>query len=221
MYVVGSGSKLGDIQLLRVSSGNGTSSVIGPTLAVSAFQTNSDVREKLTLFGSNYKLGNILLYRINQRVYYFIPVYITSGSGIISKMPFIGIVDALTRNVAIGVDSATAFYSLTQQGPISQPGEAERINDTYAAFTIKGYTPANVTAVNSEVFVQVSNITYTNTQDKTNMENTVSNFIDKYVKIEKPEIYDWISNGNTINYGIFKTTPKGVKELYYISIRIK
>lgn len=221
MYIIGSGSDLGKTQLLRVSSGNSTSSLIGPTGAVSAFQTNSEVREKLTLYGSNYKLGNILLYGINQRLYYFIPVYITSGGGIITKMPFIGIVDALTRNVAIGIDSASAFYSLTKQSPIEQPGESERINDTYTAFTAQGYAPINVTAVNSEVFVQVANITYVSIQDKQNMESTITSFVNDYVKTYGPDIYSWISNGNTINYGVFKTTPKGIKELRYISIRIK
>ncbi|MBN1682426.1 hypothetical protein JW865_02610 [Candidatus Bathyarchaeota archaeon] len=221
MYIIGSGTKLGEIQLLKVTSGNGTSSLIGPTGAVSAFQTNSEVREKLTLFGSNYKLGNVLLYRINQKLYYFIPVYITSGGGIISKMPFIGVVDALTRDVAIGIDSSVAFYSLTQQAPIVQPGEEERINDTYNIFTENGYTPINVTAINAEVFIQVSNITYINLQQKDTMENVVLNFIENKVKIYGPDVYKWISNENILNYGVFKTTQKGVNELHYISIKIK
>ena len=221
MYIIGGGSDLGETQLLRVSSGNGTSSLIGPTGAVSAFQTNSEVREKLTLYGSNYKLGNRLLYRINHRLYYFIPVYITSGGGIITKMPFIGVVDALTRDVAIGVDSASAFYSLTKQGPTGQPGESERIDDTYAAFTARGYAPFNVTAVNPEVFVQVANITYVSIQDRREMESTVTSFVDDYVSVYGPDVYGWRSDGGTVNYGVFKVTPRGIRELHYISIVVR
>jgi len=45
MYIAHSGSRLGDIQLLRVPTVGNASSIIGPTGAISAFQTNSDVRE--------------------------------------------------------------------------------------------------------------------------------------------------------------------------------
>ena len=221
MYIIGSGADLGETQLLRVSSGNGTSSLIGPTGAVSAFQTNSEVREKLTLYGSNYKLGNRLLYRINQRLYYFIPVYITSGGGIITKMPFIGVVDAITRDVAIGIDSASAFHSLTKQGPIVQPGESERIDDTYAAFTALGYAPFNVMAVNPEVFVQVANVTYVSMQDRQDMESTVTSFVDYYVSVYGPDVYSWRSDGGMVNYGVFKITPRGIRELHYISIVVR
>ena len=179
------------------------------------------MREKLTLYGSNYKLGNRLLYRINQRLYYFIPVYITSGGGIITKMPFIGIVDALTRDVAIGIDSASAFYSLTKQGPTGQPGESERIDDTYAVFTTLGYAPFNVTAVNPEVFVQVANITYVSIQEKPGMEFTVTSFVDDYVRVYGPDVYSWPSDGDTVNYGVFRTTPMGINELHYISIVVR
>jgi hypothetical protein len=204
-----------------VTTTGNASSLLGPTGAVSAFQTNSDVREKLTLFGGSYKLGNILLYMINQRLYYFIPVYITSGGGVITKMPFIGIVDALTRNVAIGSDSASAFYSLTQQGPVEQPGEAQRIHDVYAAFTSRGYTPINVTAVYPEVFIQEGNITYLNLQDKQSVDSMIAFFINNYVKVYGADVYGWMSNTDTISFGVFNTTPRGIKELHYISIKIR
>jgi len=221
MYIIPSGSNLGEIQLLRVPTSDNVSSIIGPTGAVSAFQTNSDVREKLTLYGSNYKLGNILLYMINQHLYYFIPVYITSGGGVITKMPFIGIVDALTRNVAIGTDSAAAFYSLTQQSPIEQPGESQRVNDIYRAFTSRGYKPVNVTAIYPEVFIQEANITYMNLQGKQTMDSSVASFIANNVKASVSDIYSWMSKSDTINFGVFDLTPKGIKELHYISIKIR
>jgi hypothetical protein len=221
MYIAYSGASLGDIQLLRVPTAANASSILGPTGAISAFQTNSDVREKLTLFGSNYKFGNILLYMINQRLYYFIPVYITSGGGVIIKMPFIGIVDSLTRNVAIGSDSTSAFYTLTKQVPIEQPGEAQRINEVYTAFTIRGYKPINVTAVYPEVFVQESSITYLYSQDKQSMDSKIAFFINNHVKVYGADLYSWMQNSDTINFGVFNVTAKGVKELHYISIRIR
>ena len=221
MYIAYSGSDLGKLQLLRVPITANASSILGPTGVVSAFQTNSDVREKLTLFGGSYKFGNILLYMINQRLYYFIPVYITSGGGVIIKMPFIGIVDPLTRNVAIGSDSASAFYSLTKQVPVTQPGEALRINDVYRAFTDRGYKPINVTAVYPEVFVQESNVTYIYPQDKQSIDSGIALFINNNVKPYGADIYSWMLNGDTINFGVFNVTAQGVKELHYISIRIR
>jgi len=221
MYIAHSGSMLGNIQLLRVTTTGNASSLLGPTGAVSAFQTNSDVREKLTLYGGSYKLGNILLYMINQRLYYFIPVYITSGGGVITKMPFIGIVDALTRNVTIGSDSASAFYSLTKQGPVEQPGEAQRIHDVYTAFTSRGCTPINVTAVYPEVFIQEGNITYLDLQDKQSVDSKIAFFINNYVKVYGADVYGWMSNRDTISFGVFNTTPRGIKELHYISIKIR
>jgi len=223
MYIAHSGTRLGEIQLLKAAISSNASSLIGPTAAVSAFQTNSDVREKLTLFGGNYKLGNILLYMINQRLYYFIPVYITpSGAGgVITKMPFIGVVDALTREVAIGGDSAAAYSTLTKQVPGGQPDEAQRISDVYAAFGGRGYVPLNVTAVYPDVFVQKDNVSYLNPQDKPIVDSRIASFINNYVKVYGGEVYSWMPQPDTINFGVFNITPRGIKEFYCMSIEIR
>jgi len=154
---------------------------------------------------------------INQRLYYFVPVYITSGGGVITKMPFIGIVDALTRDVAIGLDSSQAFYSLIKQIPVEQPEETQRIHNVYTAFSSHGYNPINVTALYPEVFVQKDSLSYLVPQDQQDMETRIIFFINNYVKVFGGDIYSWMSEGNIINFGVFNITPRGIKELYYLS----
>ena len=226
MYIVQGGSRLEEINLLVAPLAGNVTSLIGPTAAVSSFETNSEVREKLTLFGSgNYHLGNILLYMIGQRLYYFIPVYLTPGgaTGVITKMPFIGIVDAVTREVATGSSSASAFYTLTGQAPSDQPGEEDRIHDTYMAFVNRGYEPINATLVDPDVSILVGNASYLGSQDWEAVNSTIASFISNYVEIYGGEVYRWMSDGDTINYGVFHVTPppKEIKELYYIAIRYR
>jgi len=223
MYIVHGGSRLGEIHLLTAPTAGNATSLIGPTAAVSSFQTNSEVREKLTLFGANYQFGNILLYMIGQRLYYFIPVYITPGGmgQVITKMPFIGIVDAVTREVAIGSDSLSAFYALTGNIPAEQPAEEERLRDIYMAFVDQGYVPINVTSINPDVAILVGNASYISSIDWVEVNSTIASFISNYVEVYGGEVYSWMSGGSTVNYGVFHVTSKGVKELYFLSIRYR
>ncbi|MCD6263874.1 hypothetical protein J7L60_05660 [Candidatus Bathyarchaeota archaeon] len=223
MYIAHGGSRLGEIHLLTAPTAGNATSLIGPTAAVSSFQTNSEVREKLTLFGANYQFGNILLYMIGQRLYYFIPVYITPGGmgQVITKMPFIGIVDAVTREVAIGSDSLSAFYTLTGNIPAEQPAEEERLRDIYMAFVDQGYVPINVTNVNPDVAILVGNASYINSIDWVEVNSTIASFISNFVEVYGGEVYSWMSGGNAVNYGVFRVTSKGVKELYFLSIRYR
>jgi hypothetical protein len=219
MYIAYGGSRLGEIYRFTAPITGNATALIGPTAAVSAFETNSDVRQRLTLFGANYREGNVLLYAIGQRLYYFIPVYLTPGgpTGVITKMPFIGIVDAVTRDVAIGEDSASAYFTLTGQVPVGQPREGERISDTYKAFINRGYVPVNVTDISANAKIQVGNVSYLSSQGFGAVNSTIASFISNYVEVYDGDVYSWMSSGNTINYGVFQEWHK----LYYISIRFR
>ncbi|MFB0543388.1 MAG: hypothetical protein ACETVR_01275, partial [Candidatus Bathyarchaeia archaeon] len=222
MYIAQGSSRLGEVHLLEAPLAGNVTSLVGPTAAVNAFQTNSEVREKLTLLGpGNFQLGNILLYMIGQRLYYFIPVYITPGGvGVITKMPFIGVVDAVTREVAIGSNSASAFYTLTGQTPSEQPGEEDRIRDTYMAFVNRGYESINATYVDSNVRILVGNASYLSSQDWEAVNSTIASFISNYVEVYGGEVYRWMSDGGTVKYGVF-VIRSGVPNLYYITIRYR
>lgn len=222
MYIIHGGSRLGEAYRFTAPIAGNTTALIGPTAALDALQTNSEVKEKLTLFGGNYRTGNILLYEIGQRLYYFIPVYLTTGgtTGVITRMPFIGIVDAITRDVAIGEDSAVAFFRLTGQTPVEQPGEAERINNTYRAFAERGHIPINVTGISANVFIQVGNMSYLSSQNLGAVNSTIASFISNYVEVYGGDVYSWMPNSNTINYGVFQVS-QGITKIYYISIRFR
>jgi len=223
MYIIHGTSRLGETyRYVAPIAGNATA-LIGPTAAVSAFQTNSEVREKLTLFGANYKFGNILLYEIGKGLYYFIPVYLTPGgaTGVITKMPFIGVVDASTREVAIGEDAASAYFALVGRVPVERTAEGQRLRDTYMAFVGRGYTPVNVTAIYPDVFILRGNASYLSSSDFAAVNSTIASFIRNLVEVYGGDVYNWVSDNNTVNYGVFRVTSKGVKELHYISVRYR
>jgi len=223
MYIIYGGARLGETYRLTAPVAGNATALIGPTAAVSAFQTNSEVREKLTLFGANYKFGNILLYRSGQRICYFIPVYLTPGgtAGVITKMPFIGVVDALTREVSIGEDAASAFLKLTGQTPVEKTGEGKRLQDIYATFVDRGHTPINATVMYADAFILEGKASYLGLSDLAKVNSTIASFIRNFVEVYGGDVYSWVSDNNTINYGVFRITSKGVKELHYISIKYR
>ena len=223
LYIAQSGERLGQIQLLKATvSGNG-SALIGPTAAVGAFTTNSEVKEKLTLFGANYKFGNILLYMIGQRLYYFIPVYITptGTGGVITEMPFIGIVDASTRQVAIGLDSSAAYFQLTGGIPTQEPGDTERLRSLYQAFAGKGHPAQNVTGVYPDVYVQEGNLTYVRALDLAQIDQSITSFISNHVEVYNGQVYAWFVGSDTINFGVFQITSQGIRQLHYLSVKYR
>ena len=67
----------------------------------------------------------------------------------------------------------------------------------------------------------MANITYVSIQDRQDMESTVTFFVDDYVSVYGLDVYSWRSDGGTVNYGVFKITSRGIRELHYISIVVR
>jgi len=219
MYIAYSGEKLGELYLYHVV--NSTSQYIGPRAALQALETDDAVREQLT-FIKNYRHGNILLYSIGGELYYFIPIYVITeqAGGVITKLAFIVTIDAATgTKVAMGENSASAYYTLVGGTPVVQPGVKDRLNKTMNLFLHSGLKLIKPSKISGNVEILVANLTYTKEAQWDETKSVLTSFIEDYVKAEgKREVYYWISEGNKINFGILLSEENIVK-LYYISVR--
>jgi len=221
LYVAYGGAQLGRIDLYGVANAT-TQQLIGPTAAVQAFTFDEYVKAQLTLFGENGRTGNILLYSIGGRLYYFIPVYISQAGGVITNMAFIGIIDATTGEaVATGANSAQAYYALMGITPGPETGVEERLNKVKGLFTAKGYSLVNVTKINANVEIWVSNVTYVQEGQWNQTEIVVNSFVQNYVqRYGNTEVYYWKTDDKTISFGIL-VPQGGVVKLYYISVQYR
>ncbi|MEM2936851.1 MAG: hypothetical protein QW231_06725, partial [Candidatus Bathyarchaeia archaeon] len=222
LYVAYGGTQLGRIDLYGVANAT-TQQLIGPTAALQAFTLDEYVKAQLTLFGSNWRTGNILLYSIGGRLYYFIPVYIAQAGGVITNMAFIGIIDATTgEQVATGTNSAQAYYTLMGITPGPETGVEKRLNKVKGLFTAKGYSLVNATKINANVEILVNNATYVHEGQWNQTETVVNDFIQNYVqKYGNIRVYCWKPDDKNINFGILVVPQAGVVELYYISVQYR
>ena len=219
LYIAYGGSQLGRIELYRVP--NATTQFIGPSAALQAFETDDYVRTQLTLLTSR-RFGNILLYSIGDRLYYFIPVYIEAeiANAVITKMAFIGVIDAATgTKVATGVDAADAYYALTGIA-VQGLGAEDRLKKISALFEESNCTVVEPTRIDGDVWIQVGNITYVDEEQWDQTRAAVDMFIQKYVQRYGNEVYRWSDEDGIVNFGVL-ISDNGVVKLYYISIRYR
>jgi len=220
LYIAYGGNHLGTLVLYSIS--NSTTQLIGPSAALQALETDDYVRQQLTLL-PNYRLGNILLYMIGNRLYYFIPVYINTEvqNAVITKMAFITVVDATTgAKVAVGADSSQAYYAISGGVPV-QLGYKEREKKLKALFTEKGYLLTSPTAINANVEIRTGNFTYVDEAQWVGASATLNDFITDYCeRYGASEVYYWSSANGTLNFGILVSVG-GVVKLYYIAAQYR
>ena len=123
LYVVRQGANLGQCEYFQTSKTG--AQLLGPATAEDNF--NSTATETITLIGGN-RFGNILLYPLAGSLYYYIPTYSTSGD--LENLVLCGLVDAITRSMAMG-DNATAAYD--------NLGLSGTTNQTSSSFYLKCY----------------------------------------------------------------------------------
>jgi len=220
LFIAYSGEQLGQLNLYRIS--NATTQLIGPSAALQAIETDDYVRQQLTLL-PNYRLGNILLYLIGNRLYYFIPVYINTQvlNAVITKMAFVTAVDATTgAKVAVGADSSQAYYAISGGTPTIL-GSPEREKKLKSLFTDKGYSLVSPTKISANVEIQVANFTYVDESQWSIVSATVNDFITNYCqKYALTEVYYWVTADGSLDFGVF-VSAGGVVKLYYITVQIK
>ncbi|MHA1781360.1 MAG: UPF0182 family protein [Candidatus Thorarchaeota archaeon] len=115
LYVMGCGAKKFG-ELAFYGSGHvGMSTLLGPSAAVQAFETNEEVRTQLQLWGA-HRYGNRLLYHLGGDLFYVIPVFLeveTSTNRVIEKLGGVGLVDAETgERVQLGANVVEAYYKM-------------------------------------------------------------------------------------------------------------
>ncbi len=230
LYVISGGDQLGQMTLYQSNAtGIDSTSLLGPTAALSAFDADYATQEAVTL--THASPGNILLYPVDGHLYYFIPAYVesTSGNSVIERNPFVDVIDAENASASVGLiytnSSEINTYGLTQTTVFS--------NSTLRAQYVDGlFTSHNVTITNSIVTSvniqdQVGHVTFQTDTEQVNTTSFVDNFITSYVQnstitgnqIAFGSVFYWTPSPGTIDYG-FVVSSFGVTKLYYISVTV-
>ncbi|MCL5067167.1 MAG: hypothetical protein M1368_02285 [Thaumarchaeota archaeon] len=224
IYIAYGGSRLNQISLYQVStSSNSTDKIIGPKAALQALDTNPQIKDQLTLL-TNPTLGDVLPYLLNSQLYYFIPVYVITGSSsaVITKLAFMVVVDATNGVSAFGNSSRQAYVSLlaseNETIPITLTTNSTITLQTVAnAFMSRGYQISEPNFVNANVGYEVASISLSNTS-LASVNATISGFLKQYVAPSNTHtIYEWSVGGNTIYFGILSSV-NGITEAYYLSV---
>jgi len=221
MYFAYGGERLGEIELYETQvQTNATNQLIGPSAALQAIQTDRYVKQQMTLL-PGARTGNILLYVIGGRLYYFIPVYTTTGGGggVITKMPFIAVVDATNGTmVATGGDSVAAYYALAGVAPPTVEGHRERLAKINGELKATGLPLVNVTSVSANVNIEVNSVRYVESAEWNSAKVAIDDFARNYaLKYGVSEIYSWQPSDSTIYFGVLVPNAAVVK-LYFLSI---
>ena len=222
LYVAYGGPGLGEVVLYGV--GNVTmTQLIGPSAALQALETDDYVRTQLTLL-TNRRLGNILLYSIAGKLYYFIPVYIVTqeATAVITKMAFVVAIDALTgAKVATGSDAAQAYYALVGGKPPVVTGYENRLTNIRTYLEAKKLAPINVTKITANAEIEVDKINYLDETQWQQTTRAIDSFLKEYVsKTGATEVYTWNQDPNSMNLGVL-VFQGGIVRLYYMTIRVR
>ena len=224
IYIAYGGSKLNQISLYQVStSSNSTNKIIGPKAALQALDTNPQIKDQLTLL-TNPTLGDVLPYLLNSQLYYFIPVYVNTGSSsaVITKLAFMVVVDATNGVSAFGSSSRQAYVSLlaseNETIPVTLTTNSTITLQTVAsAITSRGYQISTPNFVNANVGYDVASISLSNTS-LASVNATVNSFLKQYAAPSNIHtIYEWSVGGNTTYFGTVSSV-NGITEAYYISV---
>ncbi|MDG6923823.1 MAG: hypothetical protein JRN67_11095 [Nitrososphaerota archaeon] len=223
IYIAYGGSRLNQISLYQVStSSNSTNKIIGPKAALQALETNPQIKDQLTLL-TNPTLGNVLPYLLNSQLYYFIPVYVNTGtsSAVITKLAFMVAVDATNGLSAFGSSSQQAYISLlTSENatiPVTISNNTVTTQLVENSFTSFGYPISNPSFVNVNIGYQTSTI-YLSNSTAANVNATVKSFVQKYaVPNNARVIYEWTSGTNATDFGIL-VNANGISEAYYVDV---
>jgi len=169
-----------------------------------------------------YRFGNILLYNIRGKPYYFVPVYteVAVGQAVIVKLAFIGCVDATTgESVAMGEDAVSAYNGLVHAPPVGEGERLVRMDDLFTGVGIDVNDKA--TSIHGNVEVSEGASTYITEDQWEDAQVLIQAFIDGYcVPNDVTTVYRWTTVENSIkyaNYG-FLVNIQGTVILHYITI---
>lgn len=229
LYVVYGGDQLGQMYLYQTNSTNINGvPLLGPSAALSAFNTDIATKTQLTLTGATP--GNILLYPVNGQLYYFVPAYISqaSGAGVVEKNPFVDVIAA--ENASAPVRLVPTNSSLINTYGFSGIGQVFsnaiiRTQWVSSLFSSSGVSLSNGTISNANIVDYLGSTTYQTTSENATASAFVNNFIHSYAQndsitsgsIAFNSVFYWTPSAGTLNFG-FVVSNLGVTKLYYISV---
>ena len=235
LYVTYGGDQLGQMYLYQANatiSGGTQVPLLGPTAAITAFNTDNQTKTQETLTGAIS--GNILLYPVEGQLYYFIPAYIYqqsgSGSSVVTTNPFIDVISAQTSTPKVRFINTGSSQDLTYgfSGVTAVSNSTGRQTYIESLFKSQGLALQNISAAPNVVFVNYLGLgNYTNDLENQTATTFINHFINDYAKnssvigpgIAFNRMFSWIGDPGVMDYG-FVVSDQGVTELYYISVQV-
>ncbi|MEM2910363.1 MAG: UPF0182 family protein [Nitrososphaerota archaeon] len=218
---------LGEVIVYKVPL-ESTVKLLGPTAAIEALRRDPVFKQMETLL-RNPRIGDNILYQIDDYPVYFIPVYTAPAEGVITTIGTVAAVGAAFTGeyyVGLGSTPEMAFraFLLKLAGLETPPPEVttgERELSNVKEFILTLFEHANVTVVRPEkinahlVFLE-GEVNVKSAEDYEKVKEMVQAFIGEWVG---KRVLEWTED-NIIKYGVL-IVEDGVVELHYISIVLK
>ncbi|MDQ1279468.1 MAG: uncharacterized protein QG670_730 [Thermoproteota archaeon] len=223
MYVALNGENIGDVSMLRT----GNVAVIGPQTALDTINNYGPTQTQLTL--NRWQSGNVLMYVINNKPYYFVPYY--GGTATTLNPAMMVVVDAMSQKIGyyiiinpqdpveVSSSSNRAYLNLIG-ATVVQTAEARKTNILNEVIG-RGYTIKTPQQLFPNVEFQEASINYLSDADLAVTNATISSFISKWVlPYSLSTILEWetiVSNVKYLNLGVLINIV-GIVELHYLAI---
>jgi hypothetical protein len=221
MYVALNGKDIGNVFLLRT----GSTAIIGPQTALDAITNYGPTQTQLTL--TQWQSGNILMYVINNRPYYFVPYY--GGTATTLAPSMIVVVDAMSQKIGyyvitnpqnsqeVGSAPERAYLNLVGSEQTTEVRKENVINE----FKRRGYTVKIPTQLNLPVEYQEASINYHSIADWAEVNSTISSFVTTWVAPSNTDTIlmrePVVSDVKYLDLGI-PINNAGIIEFHYIRV---
>jgi hypothetical protein len=219
LYIAYGGDRLGQIALYQNPSTSAT--IIGPSAAENALNTNSQVRTQLTLL-PNYRFGSYLLYSVGGTLTYFVAVYTNPGtSGVVTQLPFMTAINPNTGAVGVGTNAAAAFESLgkaTNQTVTVTQDKGTTLKQIDSLISSAGYTLVNATSVNPTVYINEGGVSFSSVGANQTV-SLVQNLLSQHgAGSAGNQVFTWTDSSGNVDFGVIQVPSQGVSEMFYVTI---
>ena len=224
-------ANLGDLQFYEIPL-DSTTKLIGPTAVREALDRDPEFAQLKTLL-RNPSIGDNILYRVGNHDVYFIPVYTAGAGGVVAQLGTIAAVGAAFNGeyfVGLGDTQEEAFkaYLKKVSGVTSsvivadddyvELAKNDRINILKSIFEKHGLSISEPTSIQIPVSYNEGKLFFFTENDRENVEEFLSQFIDNFVKSHSERVFMWNEEQN-YNIGII-LVKDGITEMHYVSIEV-
>ena len=224
-------ANLGDLQFYEIPL-DSTTKLIGPTAVREALDRDPEFAQLKTLL-RNPRIGDNILYRVGNHDVYFIPVYTAGAGGVVAQLGTIAAVGAAFNGeyfVGLGDTQEEAFkaYLKKVSGVTSsvivadddyvELAKNDRINILKSIFEKHGLSISEPTSIQIPVSYNEGKLFFFTENDRENVEEFLSQFIDNFVKSHSERVFMWNEEQN-YNIGII-LVKDGITEMHYVSIEV-